>query len=408
MSGLGGVGSAFGRLGPVARVLAILGLGVAAFALLLILKPRPQAHEPPRRVPLVVTMPAELRSGHLTVEGNGTVRPKSQITLSPQVAGRVTWVSPSFASGGRFARGDVLLRIESADYENAVKAAEAEVAQREVEMLTWEEQRDLAIEEYERFRAREGITTPADSGEIGGLVFREPQLRAAEAQLRRAEARLGDARLALARTRITAPFDGVVRTKTADVGQYVAPGQSLGTLYGTDEVEIVVPLTDAEAALVEGLWSANAGDEEHRITAEVRATFGGVENAWSGYVDRAEAALNVTTRTVDVVVRVQDPFLDDGSGRPPLLIGTYATVDIRGRQIEDYAVLPRIALRDGDRIFVVEQDTLLSIRSVRLLQERGGDVFVTGEVTSGEPVVVSPMEIVTDGMTVRQAEGSTM
>ena len=408
MSGLGRVGSAFGRLGPVARILSILGLGVAAFVLLMILKPRPQALEPPRRMPLVVTIPADLRSGHLTVEGNGTVRPKSQITLSPQVPGRVSWVSPSYASGGRFAKGDVLLRIESADYENAVKAAEAEVAQREVEMLTWEEQRDLAIEEYERFRAREGITTPADSGEIGGLVFREPQLRAAEAQLRRAEARLGDARLALARTRITAPFDCVVRTKTADVGQYVAPGQSLGTLYDTNEVEIVVPLTDSEAALVEGLWSTNAGSEEHRIPAEVRATFGGVENTWSGYVDRAEAALNEATRTVDVVVRVQDPFLDDGSGRPPLLLGTYATVDIRGRQVEDYSVLPRTALRDGDRIFVVEQDTLLSIRSVRLLQERGGDVFVTGELRSGEPIVVSPMEIVTDGMTVRQAEGSTM
>ena len=408
MSGLGRVGSAFGRLGPVARVLSILGIGVAALALLVLLKPSPQAEEPPRMVPLVITTPVDLRSGHLTVEGNGTVRPKSQITLSSQVAGRVSWVSPSYASGGRFAKGDVLLRIESADYENAVKAAEAEVAQREVEMLTWEEQRDLAIEEYERFRAREGITAPADSSEIGGLVFREPQLRAAEAQLQRAEARLGDARLALARTRITAPFDGVVRTKTADIGQYVAPGQSLGTLYGTDEVEIVVALTDAEAALVEGLWSANAGGKEHRIPAEVRATFGGVENSWSGYVDRAEAALNETTRTVDVVVRVQDPFLDDGSGRPPLLIGTYATVDIRGRRVEDYAVLPRNALRDGDRVFVVERDTLLSIRSVRLLQERGGDVFVTGELRSGEPVVVGPMEIVTDGMTVRQAEGSTM
>ena len=121
-----------------------------------------------------------------------------------------------------------------------------------------------------------------------------------------------------------------------------------------------------------------------------------------------EAALNEATRTVDVVVRVQDPFLDDGSGRPPLLLGTYATVDIRGRQVEDYSVLPRTALRDGERIFVVEQDTLLSIRSVRLLQERGGDVFVAGELRSGEPVIVSPMEIVTDGMTVRQAEGSTM
>ena len=406
MSGLGNLGSAFGRLGPVARIASILGFGVVVFALLMILRPKPEAQDPPRRMPLVVTTPADVRSGNLTIEGNGTVRPKSEISLSPQVAGRVSWASPS-ASGGRFEKGDVLLRIESADYENAVRAAEAEVAQREVERLTWEEQRELAIEEYGRFRAREGITTPMDSADVGGLVFRDPQLRAAEASLLRAEAGLADAQLALTRTRITAPFDGVVRTKNADVGQYVAPGQLLGTLYDTDEVEIVVPLTDGEAALVTGLWSADARDETSRIPATVRASFGGTDYTWPGYVDRAQAALNAETRTVDVVVRVQEPFEDDGSGRPPLLLGTYATIEIQGRDVEQFTVLPRSALQDGDRVYVVEQDTILSIRPVRLLQEIQGEVFVSGEIQPGEPVVLSPMAIVTDGMTVRRAEGGT-
>lgn len=406
MSGFNSVGSAFRRLGPVARFVTILGAGLVVFALLMILRPRPQAQEPPRRIPIVVTAPADVRSGNLTIRGNGAVRPKSEISMSPQVAGRVTWVSPSFATGSRFQKGDVLLRIESADYENALMAAEAEVAQREVELLTWEEQRELAIEEYERFRQREGITTPMDSSEVGGLVFRDPQVRAAEASLLRAEAGLADARLALSRTRITAPFDGMVRTKNADVGQYVAPGQVLGTLYDTDEVEIVVALTDTEASLIEGLWAADSGDEQSRIPADVRANFGGVEYSWPGYVDRAEGALNVNTRTVDVVVRVQGPFRDDDSGRPPLLLGTYATVDIQGREVDGFVVLPRMALRDGPAVYVVEQDTLLSIRPVQLLQEISGEALVRGPISPGEPVVVSAMDIVTDGMTVRRAEGA--
>ena len=405
MSGFGRLGSGIMRLGSFARIALIIGSGIVVFALLMVLRPRPQSQEPPRRTPIVVTAPADVQSGNLTIRGNGTVRPKSEISMSPQVAGRVSWVSRSFATGSRFERGDVLLRIESADYENAVMAAEAEVAQREVELLTWEEQRELAIEEYERFREREGATTPIDSSEVSGLVFRDPQLRAAEASLLRAEAGLADARLALSRTRITAPFVGIVRTKTSDVGQYVAPGQSLGTLYDTDEVEIVVALTDTEAALIDGLWSADSGDETSRIPAQVRGTFGGVEYAWPGYVDRAEGALNVNTRTVDVVVRVQEPFLDDGSGRPPLLIGTYATVDIEGKEVDEFIVLPRVALRNGEAVYVVEQDTLLSVRPVQLLQEIDGEVLVSGAVTSGEPVVVSTMDIVTDGMTVRRAEG---
>ncbi len=407
MSGFGSLGSRFMRLGSFARVALILGSGLAVFAILMLLRKEPESQDPPRRTPIVVTEPAELRSGHLTIVGNGTVRPMSEITISPQVAGRVSWVSPSFVTGGRFKKGDLLLRIESADYENAVQAAEADVAQREVERLTWEEQRDLAIEEYERFRQREGITAPIDSSEVGGLVFRDPQLRAAEASLRRAEAGLEDARLALSRTRITAPFDGIVRTKNADVGQYVTPGQSIGSLYDTDEVEIVVPLTDGEAALIEGLWSAGS-DGEAAIPATIRATFGGVEHIWEGYVDRAEGALNPNTRTVDVVVRVADPFSHDGTGRPPLLLGTYATVEIQGREVDEYVLLPRMALRDGSEVYVVEQDSLLSIRPVRVLQEVTGSVMVQGQIETGEPVVVSAMDIVTDGMVVRQAEDAAL
>ncbi len=404
MNGLGALGSRFMRLGPWTRIALILGFGAATFTLLMALRPRPQAQEPPRLTPLVVTVPADVRSGHLTIRGSGTVRPKSEITLSPQVAGRIAWVAPSFVSGGRFEKGDLLVRIEADDYLNAVQAAEAEVAQRNVDLLTWEEQRELAIEEYERFREREGLTAPVDTSELSGLVFRDPQLRAAEASLRRAEAGLADARLALSRTRITAPFDGIVRTKVADVGQYVGPGQALGSLYEIDEVEIVVPLTDSEAALIDDLWSAGGSEETGGIPATIRAGFGGQRYTWDGYVDRAEGALNPETRTVDVVVRVPKPFSDDGTGRPPLLLGTYATVDIRGREIEAYTALPRTALRDVDRVYVVEQDSLLSIRSVDLLQEIEGLAMVRGEISPGEPIVVSSLNIVTDGMTVRMVE----
>ena len=290
---------------------------------------------------------------------------------------------------------------------NRVDAASAAVAQRQVEVLQWEEEQALAREEYQRLLAREGMDAP-DSTSLSSLIFREPQLQAAQAGLRSAEAQLADARLALGRTRLVAPFDGIVRSKSVDVGQYVAPGQNLGSLYDTDEVEIVVPLTDTEASLVEGLWDAGAGDEATRIPATVRATFGGREYEWPAYVDRAEGALNQETRAVDVVVRVPDPFMSDEAGRrPPLLLGTYASVDIQGVAREAYAVLPRMALRDGEAVYVVEHDTLLVVRPAVVLQEIGGDVFVSADIAGGEPVVVSPMNIVTDSMVVQVANGGS-
>ena len=398
---------AFAGLSPFLKGVTIIGAGVLGFVLLIVFRPRPEAQEPPRRVPLVVTAPADVRSGNLTIRGSGTVRPKSQIVMSSQVAGRVEWVSPAFASGGRFERGDLLLRIEEADYVNRVDAASAAVAQRQVEVLQWEEEQALAREEYQRLVAREGMDAP-DSASLSSLIFREPQLQAAKASLRSAEAQLADARLALGRTRIVAPFDGIVRSKSVDVGQYVAPGQNLGSLYDTDEVEIVVPLTDTEASLVDGLWDAGAGDEATRIPATVRATFGDREYTWPAYVDRAEGALNQETRAVDVVVRVPDPFMSDEAGRrPPLLLGTYASVDIQGVAREAYAVLPRMALRDGEAVYVVERDTMLVVRPAVVLQEIGGDVFVSADIAAGEPVVVSPMSIVTDSMVVQVANGGS-
>jgi len=405
MSILSKPAQAFAGLSPLLKGVTIIGFGVLGFVLLIVFRPQPAAQTPPRRVPLVVTAPADVRSGNLTIRGSGTVRPKSQIVMSSQVAGRVEWTSPAFASGGRFEKGDLLLRIEEADYVNRVDAASAAVAQRQVEVLQWEEEQALAREEYQRLVAREGMDAP-DSASLSSLIFREPQLQAAQAGLRSAEAQLADARLALGRTRLVAPFDGIVRSKSVDVGQYVAPGQNLGSLYDTDEVEIVVPLTDTEASLVEGLWDAGAGDEATRIPATVRATFGGREYEWPAYVDRAEGALNEETRAVDVVVRVPDPFMSDDAGRrPPLLLGTYASVDIQGVAREAYAVLPRMALRDGDAVYVVESDTLLVVRPALVLQEIGGDVFVSADIAAGEPVVVSPMSIVTDSMVVQVANG---
>lgn len=394
----------FSRTGSRGRVLAIAGAGVVGFIVLMVLRPRPEAQEPPRRIPLVMTTAADVRSGYLTIHGAGTVRPKSQIALSPQVAGRVEWVSPSFASGGRFREGDLLFRIESADYENRVEAASAAVAQRQVEVLQWKEEQELAREEYQRLLAREELEAP-DSSSLSRLIFREPQLQAAEANLRGARAQLADARLALDRTRIRAPFDGVVRSKSVDVGQYVAPGQSLGSLYETDEVEIVVPLTDTEAALIDGLWEVEAGGEGDRIPAMVRADFGGRAWEWPAYVDRAEGALNPETRTVDVVVRVPDPFVAGDGGRPPLLLGTYASVDIRGTSHDAFAVLPQSALRDGDALFVVVQDTMLVIRPAEVLQDIEGEVVVRAELAAGDRVVISPVDVVTDSMTVEIADG---
>jgi len=383
----------------------VLAIGVIGFSAMYWLRPSATELVPPRQIPVVTTRPVEIGEGAIQVRGSGTVRASAETTVASQVGGRVVWVAPEFVSGGRLARGEPLFRIDPADYQNALAAAEADVAQRSVGVLEAEEEVALAREEYSRLARREGLDP--DPVNAAALVLREPQLLAARAALRSAEARREDARLALDRTWVRAPFDGIVRTEAVDIGQFISPGQAVGQLYATDVVEVVIPFSDDEAALVAGLWEARSSRPETRIAARIEAEFGGRRFEWAAHVDRAEAALDEETRTIDVIIRVPDPFVPTPGqpDRPPLLIGAFAIADIEGARYDRYAVVPSAAVRDEGVVWVVESDTLLAMRPVQIIQRVEDRTFVLGDLAPGEPVIISGLPFVTDGMTVRVAGG---
>jgi RND family efflux transporter MFP subunit len=380
-----------------------LPVGAILLAVLLVrMRPEPPRSPPPDRIP-VVTTAAVTPGGHaLPVVGNGTVVPRSEVELAPQVGGRVEWVSPSLQSGGQFTAGELLVRIEEADFVNAVQQARAQVAQDSVGVLQAEEEARIARDEYERFRTRAGSSAAQPSP----LVLREPQLQAARAALARSTAQLADAELALERTGIRAPFTGRVRSENVDPGSFAAPGQALARIYASDMVEVVVSLSDADASVIPGLWALGSGSP--RVPARVIASYGARRYAWEGYVDRAPAALDERSRTIDVVVRVPDPFRpgtptggpeSSGEDPPPLLVGQFVEVHIQGRG-GDFHVIPRRALQPGNEVWAVADSTVRLV-SVRVLQQAGDSVFVAGDLRPGERVIVAGISLATEGLRVR-------
>lgn len=278
------------------------------------------------------------------------------------------------------------------------------------------------------------------------MALWEPQLRAARAAVDRDRTALAEAELGLSRTVVRAPFAGVVRDESVDVGQFVTAGEPVGQLFAADAVEVVVPLSDADAALIPGLWDLRPGDADRRVTARVVADYGNASHAWAGYVDRVEAALDEQTRTLDVVVHVPKPFaggvpvhragrleadsgasgleaalasqgggvhragrpeVDSGAGvdevrSPPLLVGKFVDVGIDGLAPGRYFQVRRPALRPGNEVWAV-RNGVLTIVPVRVLQRFDDSVYVTGALTAGQPVVVGGIEIATEGMAVRTA-----
>lgn len=410
---------------------SILVGALVAAVLLVVLRPAPPRAPEPDRTPIVSAERAEAVQGALMVRGSGSVRPRGQIELAPQVAGRIEWVSPSFVSGGRVREGDVLVQLERADYENAVRQARAQVAQDEVTLLQADEEARIARREYEQFIARRPDLAAVDTVSAR-LALREPQRAAAAAALERSRAQLADAELALERTQLKAPFDAVIRTESADIGGFAATGQSLATLFTSEVVEVVVPLTDADAALIPGLWTAQGAVAA--ISATVVVMAGGQRYVWQGVVDRAEAALDEQSRTLDVVIRVDDPFApgtpaaggalgaaDDLPAGPPLLVGQFVEVEIEGRE-GAYLKVPRRAVRTGDEVWVIEPDAdaagageaspdgltrgAIRLVPVTVVQRTEGDAFVVAELAAGEPVVTDGISLATPGMRVRFASDS--
>ena len=371
-------------------------VGSVAIAVVMVsLRPKPPLREPPSRVPFVTTVPAVPGEGAIPVHGAGTVRPRAEIDVTAQISGKVAWVAPVFQGGGRVRAGQVLFRIDDADYRNRVQQARANVAAQEVALLRAEEDARIARAEYEFFRKRQPV---ANAGDPSPLTLREPQLAAARAALARDSATLADAELALSRTEVSAPFGGIVRNESVDIGQFVAAGRSVGRLYATDALEVVVPVSDAEAALVPDLWRLRAGDGDRQVRAVVRAEYGDRHYDREGYVDRAEAALDEQTRTIDVIVRVPRPF--SGTG-PPLLVGQFVRVRIDGVAPERYFTVPRAALRTGNEVWALRAADLVTIVPVEVLQRSEETVYVTGALESGQPVVLGGIRIATEGMVVR-------
>lgn len=376
--------------------LILLG-GLLAAMGLVVSRPQPERVATPRLAPLVSTESMTPRTAPLVVEGTGTVRPTSEIALAAEVSGRVLAVSPQLVRGGAFSIGDTLLVIEPQSYRNAVAIARAEVEQRRVDVSLAAQNQIIAQQEYELLRARTGNSTISDTTLSARLARQQPQYAAAEASLARAEAQLSDAALNLRRTIVTAPFSGRVRSESVDVGQVISPGQSFAEIYGTDAVEVDISLSTRQAFLIADLWDESGAD---RIPTTVRAEFGGVWYEWEGFVEHAAGALDPTTRTVEIVVRVPKPF-DTSDDRPPLLIGSYVRASIIGQSVVGHYAIPRPALRDGSSIWVVDDAGIVTSTAVGVIQEIQDTVFIRADLAPGSQVIVSDLTVMTEGMQVR-------
>jgi len=378
--------------------LVIIGVAVAASWHLYRTRPTPpQAERKPSAV-LVEVRTVELETRRVRVRGMGLVVPARVVTLKPQVTGTVVEQGPRLAPGGRFRAGDVLVRIDPSDYELAVRQAEAEVKQARADLALERGRQVVAEREWTLL----GTEMPeSDAGR--DLALRKPQLAAAEARVDTAESRLDLARLNLERTVIRAPFNAVVTDENSELSQLVSPTTPIATLIGTDEFWVRVSIPLARLRFIDIPGSSGAEGAHAEI---VQAAGRDGELRRRGRVVRLLGDLDPKSRFARLLVEVEDPFGIE-SHAPPLLAESYVGVEIEGRELRDIVAVPRTALREGGRVWVMNADDRLDLRPVKVAWSAEDTVLVHvfGEdgagLRDGERIVMSTIPAPVPGMLLR-------
>lgn len=384
---------------------AILAAGVLGFVLLNVLKPRPVVQPTIKPPPLVQVETVSAAPGGIRIGGSGVVKPRHELIIAAEVSGRVSEVHPKLLAGGQFARGDRLISLDPAPFNAALAQAQADLASA---------QASLRLAEQLYTRTQDLIAKGFLSQQT--LDERTSQRDQAAAALARAQALVDTRTIDLSRSQIAAPYSGIVLSQRVSPGEIVQPGRELARVFPSDRLEVTVSLTDRDFALLGDVWrkGASAARPGQQPLAEVMVNHGGQSLRWPARVDRVEAAVDPTTRTFNVVVAVENPWLslrpnnDAASGQPPLLVGMFAQVEIEGLRPEPFARIPRKAVREGQQIWVLDDQQTLRLYPIRLLYESDQAAYIALQGLPGRfQLVTSDLQVPIPGMRLRTQEPTT-
>ncbi len=383
------------RLKSVFIGLGIFGSAIIAVIVMMAGKPKPPKKPIGDTSPLVEVVTPETQAVQFQVKAHGVVKPRTETTLVSEVSGVVENVSDKFVVGGYFKAGEVLLQIDPTDYQVNVEQAKARLASQKAKYLQEQAKAEQARKEWDLTgRSREKAPV---------LALRQPFLLEAKANMESAQADLKKAEQKLARTTIRAPYDGMVKVKQADVGQFVSMGTQLGTTFAVDYAEIRLPLTDQDLAYIDAPNWGKQSAEQYQTPVELVATYAGQEHRWQAQLIRMEGVVNEQSRVHYAVAQITDPYgvNDLTNTQTPLKIGTFVTAHISGKKEDNLVKLPRDAFKDLTRVLVSDKGNQLYYRDLEIARAESDYVYVRGGLEDGDRIVMTSIESPVQGMKLR-------
>lgn len=377
--------------------LCILAAAIATSVIVIINKPIPESADLKTKALLVDALRVVKQDLQITVRAQGTVVPRTATTMMAEVAGTIVEVSEHLIVGGFFEQGDILIRIDDRDYQANLKRAHADVASAKSVLANEKGKAEVAYQDWLKYRSSIKRSEAAND-----LALRKPQLKHAEAKLESALADLEQAKIQLDRTLIRAPYEGIVRSKLVDIGQYVNTGTQLFKSFAIDSAEVRLALPENKLAYIDLPTIHNPSQTPAKV--KLSANTGNEMSRWSASLVRTEGVIDERSRALFTVAEITDPYGLHTEQNQPLRIGTFVDASIEGKHFDNLVMLPRHILRAGNKVWVIDQQQRLQNRQVSTLRTEGPFIYVIAGLDTNEHVCLSNISGAIPGSQVRIAK----
>ena len=373
------------------KKLKTLFILLGAFALSYLLwflgqvKPDPVEELPPPDVIIEILTPKDFQ---VQISSNGTTTPLTQTVLTAEVGGEVIYRSKKFAEGASVIEGEILAKIDDTDLQLQYKNALLQLANAEVQYSLQLAEAEVAKEAWDKI----------GDGVASDLTLKKPQLKQAEALLEVAKAQVSSAAKKLNKTEIIAPYAGRIQNVNIDLGTTIIPGQPVGAMYTSSEIEITLAVKDNDLQFLSIPMDGRKLNPSEQASVVIESFYKGKTQSWEGKLERVDGVIDPITRMINLIAVFKNDFIE--TDKPNLPIGLFVEAKIDGITLKNIFEIPINSISKDNEVYIVDKDNQLELRKLTVLKKYSEFVIIKDGLKAGERIVTSKLSTASNGIKV--------
>ena len=368
-------------------VLILLGAVAISYILWLLGQVQPDPVEDPP-APDVVVQILTPEDFQVTINSTGTTKPLTQTVLNAEVGGEVVYRSKKFSEGSSVLAGEILAKIDDTDLQLQYKSALLQLANAEVQYSLQAVESEVAKEAWDKL----------GKGQGSDLALKKPQLKQAEALMEVAKAQVNSAEKKLNKTEIVAPYAGRIQSSNIDIGTTIIPGQPIGAMYTSSEIEVRLSVKDNDLQFLSIPMDERKLNSTEQSIVNINSFYKGRNQTWEGKLERVDGVIEPITRMINLIAVFKNDFIE--TDKPNLPIGLFVEAKIDGIILKNVFRIPVNAISENNEVFIIDKNNQLQSRRILVLKKYNEFVIAKDNLKAGERLVITKLSTASNGITV--------